>query len=157
MGNNLPEKENLPPEMLASWGAVFRYGASKLIQAVFREKPYKYLILLLGMFFSAHLVFIYMLPVEERAAAKSPLIEMANTIGVFLRSSWIQWLGWVLFVFSLLFFVPVTGILWKRIQNQGELLKNERDKNDSMRVSSRSPETIEQYDDQMKNKYGEQS
>ncbi len=109
------------------------------------------------MFFSAHLIYIYMLPVEERAAARSPLIEMANSVGVFLRSSWIQWLGWILFVLSLLFLVPVTGVLWKRIQNQGEHLKDERDKNDGARVSSRNPETIEQYDDQMKKKYGEQS
>ncbi len=154
MGDNVPEKERQPTPRLASWDEVARYAVTKLIDAVFSEKSPKLIFWVLALLLGFQTVYIYSLPKEARVGVKSPMVETADAVSSILGSNTISWLGWVLFSVAMLFFVPVTHVLWRRVQSQGHRLKEQRDVRINDRVSSRDERSIDQYDDRMKQKFG---
>ena len=154
MSDSVPPEERRPEPRLDNWDAVLRHAVTKLIDAIFSEKSPKLIIWVVGLLGAYHILYIYSLPEEERVSIKSPMVETADAVSSILSSNPIAWLGWVLFVVAMLFFLPVTSILWRRVQSQGNLLKEQRDERINDRVSSRKEKTINEYDEKMKHKYG---
>jgi hypothetical protein len=143
------------PEMSEdTWGSLVRYGIRKFIDAVFSEKLPRAAIMILGVIAVAFLGYVALLPVEERSSVGSPITELAAAVDALFRNRILLYLGWGLFVVSILFFGPVVSVMWNRIQAQGEIIKKSRDKTIKNRVSSRNPDSIREYDDNMKNKFG---
>jgi hypothetical protein len=155
MSDGVPPEKQQPEQRLDSWDAVLRYAVTRLIDAIFSEKSPKLVLWVVGLFQGFQILYIYMLPEEARASVESPITETAEAISSVLSSSPMAWLGWVFFVVTLIILVFVTRTLWGRVQSQGHRLKEQRDMRISDRVSSRNEESIDHYDDSMKQKFGD--
>lgn len=151
MSDSVPPEERQP----GSWDAVARHAVTKIIDAVFSGKPPRIILGVIALVGGIELAYIYSLPEEARVSIKSPMVETANAVTSILSSNPIAWLGWVLFVVALLFFGSVTSILWGRVQSQGHRLKELRDVDIKDRVSSRNERSIDEYDEKMKQKFGD--
>lgn len=155
MSEGVPPEDRQPDPRLDSWDAVARYGATKLIDAIFSAKSPWLVLGVLALLEGFQIVYIFSLPEAARADIKSPMVETANALSSILSSNLIAWLGWLLFVVAMFFFVSVTSLLWRRVLSQGDLLKERRDESIADRVSSRKEKSIDEYDEKMKDKFGD--
>ncbi len=157
MSDSVPPEERQSGPRLDSWDAVARYAVTKLIDAIFSGKSPWLILGVLALLELFQILYIYSLPGEARVGIGSPIVETAEAVSSILSSNPMAWLGWVFFVVALLFFSPVVWIIWRQVQSQGDLIKKERDVRINDRVSSRNEKSIDEYDERMKEKFGDEN
>ncbi len=155
MSNSVPAEGRQPEPRQDSWDAVARYAVTKVIDFIFSKTSPWLIFGVLALLEGFQVAYVYSLPAEERVNVKSPIVETANAFSSILSSNTIAWLGWGFFLMAMLFFIPMNWILWKRVQSQGDLIKDQRNSQIDDRVSSRNVKTIDEYDEKMKQKFGD--
>lgn len=145
-----PEGGGVPED----WSGVGRLFVTRLIEVLLGPKTPGNLLVLIVILTLYHLGYLYLLQEEDRAGAQSPVGGLVEPIIDLVSADFWKWVFLTFFVISFGLNILQFTFYNRRVRKQGTELSNNRNNRIPHRVSSRDVKSLDDYDSEMRKKYG---